>query len=117
MTGWAAMRKDIPPAGLRVDGAHLARDDRAKHAGGASSAAIISAEESGRFGTARADVAWDRNHRRKRSLHSHDDTAIVEAIAAICDEFESYGRLRFRSDTGPGQVETIMLRAAIEIEN
>src|ERR1700738_3936094 len=50
------------------------------------------------FGTARADAAWDRNHRRKRSLHSHDDTAIVEAIAAICDEFENYGWRRVRAE-------------------
>jgi putative transposase len=28
----------------------------------------------------------------------HDDTAIVEAIAAICDEFEFYGWRRVRAD-------------------
>ena len=29
---------------------------------------------------------------------SHDDTAIVEAIAAICDEFEAYGWRRVRAE-------------------
>ena len=29
---------------------------------------------------------------------THDDTAIVEAIAAICDEFEAYGWRRVRAD-------------------
>jgi hypothetical protein len=28
----------------------------------------------------------------------HDDTAIVEAIAAICDEFEFYGWRRVRAE-------------------
>ena len=30
----------------------------------------------------------------------HDDTAIVEAIAAICDEFEFYGWRRVRAELG-----------------
>ncbi len=29
---------------------------------------------------------------------AHDDTAIVEAIAAICDEFEFYGWRRVRAE-------------------
>jgi putative transposase len=29
---------------------------------------------------------------------SHDDTAVVEAIAAICDEFEAYGWRRVRAE-------------------
>jgi putative transposase len=29
---------------------------------------------------------------------AHDDTAIVEAIAAICDEFEAYGWRRVRAE-------------------
>ena len=33
---------------------------------------------------------------------THDDTAIVEAIAAICDEFEAYGWRRVRSNCGIG---------------
>jgi len=31
-----------------------------------------------------------------------DDTAIVEAIAAICDEFECYGWRRVRAACGGG---------------
>ena len=30
------------------------------------------------------------------SVQTRDDTAIVEAIAAICDEFEQYGWRRVR---------------------
>jgi hypothetical protein len=29
---------------------------------------------------------------------SHDDTAVVEAIAGICDEFEAYGWRRVRAE-------------------
>ena len=33
-----------------------------------------------------------------RPTAAHDDTAIVEAIAAICDEFEFYGWRRVRAE-------------------
>ena len=34
----------------------------------------------------------------EQTLAAHDDTAIVEAIAAICDEFEAYGWRRVRAE-------------------
>ena len=34
----------------------------------------------------------------RRPTPPHDDTAIVEAIAAICDEFECYGWRRVRAE-------------------
>ena len=34
----------------------------------------------------------------KGPIAAHDDTAIVEAIAAICDEFEFYGWRRVRAE-------------------
>jgi HTH-like domain len=34
---------------------------------------------------------------RRRAITYRDDTAIVEAIAAICEEFECYGRRRVRA--------------------
>ena len=34
----------------------------------------------------------------EQPIVAHDDTAIVEAIAAICDEFEAYGWRRVRAE-------------------
>jgi hypothetical protein len=35
----------------------------------------------------------------------HDDTAIVEAIAAICDEFEFYGWRRVRAEPAASRLD------------
>ena len=48
-----------------------------------------------------------RSAHYEQAVPTQDDTAIVEAIAAICEEFENYG---LRRDNQDGNRATIRMR-------